>query len=223
MVKDMGETLVEQSVRQDDEIGEPKSADQIQDAKISKELTVKHPLQNKWALWFFKNDKLKSWANNLRQITTFDTVEDFWAVYNHIQLASKLGLGCDYSLFKDGIRPMWEDEKNRLGGRWLVNINKNQRATELDRLWLETLLCLIGEAFGEDSDQVCGAVVNIRPKGDKMSIWTGVADDNTDSVMRIGKTFKERLTLNVKSTIQYEKHLDTANKTGSQTKSKFTL
>lgn len=223
MVKDMGETLVEQSVRQDDEIGEPKSADQIQDAKISKELTVKHPLQNKWALWFFKNDKSKSWANNLRQITSFDTVEDFWAVYNHIQLASKLGLGCDYSLFKDGIRPMWEDEKNRLGGRWLVNINKNQRATELDRLWLETLLCLIGEAFGEDSDQLCGAVVNIRPKGDKMSIWTGVADDNTDSVMRIGKTFKERLTLNVKSTIQYEKHLDTANKTGSQTKSKFTL
>ena len=61
---------------------------------------MKHPLQNKWALWFFKNDKLKSWANNLRQITTFDTVEDFWAVYNHIQLASKLGLGCDYSLFK---------------------------------------------------------------------------------------------------------------------------
>ena len=77
----------------------------IQDVKIQKELMVKHPLQNKWALWFFKNDKLKSWANNLRQITTFDTVEDFWAVYNHIQLASKLGLGCDYSLFKVRVKP----------------------------------------------------------------------------------------------------------------------
>jgi len=223
MVKDMGETLVEQSIRQEEEVSEQKTADQVQDVKIQKELMVKHPLQNKWALWFFKNDKLKSWANNLRQITTFDTVEDFWAVYNHIQLASKLGLGCDYSLFKDGIRPMWEDEKNRLGGRWLVNINKNQRQTELDRLWLETLLCLIGEAFADDSDQVCGAVVNIRHKGDKLAVWTGIADDNTDAVMKIGKTFKERLTLNVKSTISYEKHLDTANKTGSQTKSKFTL
>jgi len=223
MVKDMGETLVEQAVRQEKETGEPKSADQIQDTKITKEIAVKHPLQNKWALWFFKNDKTKSWANNLRQITTFDTVEDFWGVYNHIQLASKLGLGCDYSLFKDGIRPMWEDERNRLGGRWLVNINKNQRQVELDRLWLETLLCLIGEAFGEDSDQVCGAVVNIRHKGDKMAVWTGVADDNADAVLRIGKMFKERLTLNVKSTIAFEKHLDTANKTGSQTKSKFTL
>lgn len=29
------------------------------------------------------------------------------------------------------------------------------------------LLCLIGEAF-ENSDEVCGAVVNIRGKGDKI-------------------------------------------------------
>jgi len=217
----MGETVVEQPVRQEEEVTE--QGDQVQDVKMSKELMVKHPLQNKWSLWFFKNDKLKSWANNLREITTFDTVEDFWSVYNHIQLASKLGLGCDYSLFKDGIRPMWEDERNRLGGRWLVNINKSQRQTELDRLWLETLLCLIGEAFGEDSDQVCGAVVNIRHKGDKLAVWTAVADDNAESVMKIGRMFKERLTLNNKTQIVYEKHLDTANKTGSQTKAKYSL
>lgn len=35
---------------------------------------IKHPLQNKWALWFFKNDKLKSWKDNLRLVTSFDTV-----------------------------------------------------------------------------------------------------------------------------------------------------
>ncbi len=40
---------------------------------------VKHPLQNKWSMWFFKNDKSKSWADNLRVITSVDTVEDFWA------------------------------------------------------------------------------------------------------------------------------------------------
>ena len=67
---------------------------------LTKELMVKHPLQNRWSLWFFKNDKAKNWAANLRQITTFDSVEDFWSIYNHIQLASKLSVGCDYSLFK---------------------------------------------------------------------------------------------------------------------------
>ncbi|XP_015754120.1 PREDICTED: eukaryotic translation initiation factor 4E-1A-like [Acropora digitifera] len=61
---------------------------------------VKHPLQNKWALWFYKTDKAKSWKANLRLVTSFDTVEDFWAVYNHIKAASRLQSGCDYSLFK---------------------------------------------------------------------------------------------------------------------------
>ena len=43
------------------------------------DLLIKHPLQNRWALWFFKNDKSKDWAANLKLVTTFDTVEDFWA------------------------------------------------------------------------------------------------------------------------------------------------
>lgn len=33
----------------------------------------------RWALWYFKNDKSKSWTENLRLISKFDTVEDFWA------------------------------------------------------------------------------------------------------------------------------------------------
>ncbi|MFT7798440.1 eukaryotic translation initiation factor 4E-1B-like isoform X1 [Arapaima gigas] len=40
---------------------------------------LKHPLQNRWALWFYKNDKSKVWQDNLKIITKFDTVEDFWA------------------------------------------------------------------------------------------------------------------------------------------------
>lgn len=33
----------------------------------------------RWALWYFKNDKSKSWTDNLRLISKFATVEDFWA------------------------------------------------------------------------------------------------------------------------------------------------
>lgn len=40
---------------------------------------------NRWSLWFFKNDKSKTWQANLRLISKFDTVEDFWA-YGAINL-----------------------------------------------------------------------------------------------------------------------------------------
>lgn len=117
-------------------------------------------------------------VNQKRQIS-------FRSLYNHIKTASELRQGCDYSMFKQGIRPMWEDDQNKCGGRWLINLDKKQRTTDLDNFWLEILLCMIGEAFNEYSDDVCGAVVNVRPKGDKLGVWTSNADC-ADSVMEIG-------------------------------------
>ncbi|XP_013365096.1 PREDICTED: eukaryotic translation initiation factor 4E type 1B isoform X2 [Chinchilla lanigera] len=143
-----------------------------------------HPLQNRWALWFFKNDRSRAWHDNLQLVTKFDTVEDFWAIYSHIKLASKLSPGCDYALFK--------------------------------------LLCLIGESFEEHSREVCGAVLNIRAKGDKIAVWTREAEDQA-SVMHIGRVYKEYLGLSVKTIIGYQAHIDTATKSNSLAKNKFVV
>jgi len=181
---------------------------------------LKHPLQNRWSMWYFKNDKQKDWKSNLRFLASCDTVEDFWALFNHLKSASGLQAGCDYSFFKEGIEPMWEDPNNVKGGRWLINLNRQQRSFELDRFWQETLLCLIGESFDPFSDEICGAVVNIRPKGDKLAIWTGDAEKQ-EKVMKIGKNM--RMSLGVPRTIpiEFQAHRDTITKSGSTTKKKY--
>lgn len=46
-------------------------------------------------------------------------------------------------------------------------------------------MLLIGEAFDQDSDEVCGAVVNVRAKGDKVGVWTKDAQ-NADAIIKIG-------------------------------------
>lgn len=49
------------------------------------------------------------------------------------------------------------------------------------------LLCLIGEAFDDHSEDICGAVVNVRPKGDKIGIWTADASrSKSDGILSIG-------------------------------------
>lgn len=106
-------------------------------SEITPECLVKHPLQNQWTLWYLENDRSKSWEDMQNEITSFDTVEDFWSLYNHIRVASELKQGNDYSLFKKNIRPMWEDAANKRGGRWVLNLNKGQRRTDLDALWLD--------------------------------------------------------------------------------------
>ncbi|XP_002126987.2 eukaryotic translation initiation factor 4E-1A [Ciona intestinalis] len=183
---------------------------------------IKHPLQNKWALWFFKNDRQKKWEDNLRLVTKFDTVEDFWALYNHIQLSSKLQSGCDYNLFKDGIQPMWEDKANKKGGKWMLQMSKQQRVNELDKVWLEILLCLIGEGFGEDSDYVNGGVVQVRHKGDKVAIWTSDYK-HREGIMNIGQICKTRLGLPKKAVLGFQAHEDTMSKSGSTVKTLWSV
>uniref|UniRef100_A0A8C6W660 Eukaryotic translation initiation factor 4E type 1B n=1 Tax=Nannospalax galili TaxID=1026970 RepID=A0A8C6W660_NANGA len=104
---------------------------------------------------------------------------------------------------------MWEDNRNKRGGRWLVSLAKQQRHIELDRLWLET----------EYNREVCGAVVNIRTKGDKIAVWTSEAE-NQAGVLHIGHVYKERLGLSSKTIIGYQAHADTAAKSNSLAKNK---
>uniref|UniRef100_A0A671MLM2 Eukaryotic translation initiation factor 4E-1A-like n=1 Tax=Sinocyclocheilus anshuiensis TaxID=1608454 RepID=A0A671MLM2_9TELE len=181
---------------------------------VSLEDYIKHPLQNRWALWFFKNDKSKTWQANLRLISKFDTVEDFWALYNHIQLSSNLISGCDYSLFKVSHDIALQHDKQ--AGRPLAD----HPVQTLQNLYC--LLCLVGEAFDDHSDDVCGAVVNIRTKGDKIAIWT-TDYENKDAVIHIGRVYKERLGVPPKVIIGYQSHGDTATKSGSTTKNKFVV
>ncbi|CAN7993694.1 unnamed protein product [Ixodes hexagonus] len=197
------------------------SGEQSRDADaLSCDILMKHPLQHRWSLWFYKNDKNRSWEENLLEITSFDTVEDFWALYNHIEVASKLPLGCDYSLFKHGIKPMWEDSRNKSGGRWLFNLNKNQRTADLDNYWLEILLCLIGEGFDEFSDDVCGAVVQIRAKLDKIAVWTADVR-HAEANIKIGKVLKERINLHPRVIVPFQAHADTQSKQGSTARARY--
>uniref|UniRef100_A0A452S8S1 Eukaryotic translation initiation factor 4E family member 1B n=2 Tax=Ursus americanus TaxID=9643 RepID=A0A452S8S1_URSAM len=174
-----------------------------------------------WALWFFKNDRSRAWQDNLHLVTKFDTVEDFWALIWGPEQGPGRGPGPDFPLNK-GRQPMWEDSRNKRGGRWLVSLAKQQRHSELDRLWLETLLCLIGESFEEHSREVCGAVINIRTKGDKIALWTREAENQAD-VLHIGQVYKERLGLSTKIVIGYQAHADTATKSNSLAKNKFVV
>ncbi|KPU74090.1 uncharacterized protein Dana_GF22031, isoform C [Drosophila ananassae] len=179
-----------------------------------------HPLNSRWTLWYLENDRSKTWEDMLHEVTSFDTVENFWSLVNHIKPPSEIKMGSDYCLFKKGIRPMWEDEANVHGGRWVISLNKNTKS-DLDNFWLDTMLCLIGESC-EHSDELCGAVVNIRGKSNKISIWTADGG-NEAAALEIGRKLREGLRMESAYVLQYQLHKDTMVKQGSTVKSIYTL
>jgi len=77
-------------------------------------------------------------------------VEDFFTIYKHLKRPSTLPLVSDYHIFKKGIRPVWEDEENKKGGKWIVRLKKGVGGSLLGGLTLR----IIGDQFAEASEEV---------------------------------------------------------------------
>ena len=142
---------------------------------------LKHELQHRWCLWLHQQGEkahqgTQAWNESQRSVHSFKTAEDFWCMYHHAYPPSKME-HVDYSLFKQGITPAWEDAALKNGGRWVMKLEK-VRAQTLDDLWLSVELALIGEAFlPHGGEVVAGAVVSIRNRVSKIALWLSTAKD----------------------------------------------
>ncbi|XP_044495316.1 eukaryotic translation initiation factor 4E-1-like [Mangifera indica] len=162
-----------------------------------------HPLEHSWTFWFDNpsaKSKQATWGSSMRSIYTFSTVEQFWSLYNNIHHPSKLAVGADFYCFKHNIEPKWEDPVCANGGKWTLIFSRGKS----DQCWLYTLLALIGEQF-DHGDEICGVVVNVRGRQEKIGLWTKNAA-NEAAQLSIGKQWKEFLDYN--DTIGFVFHED---------------
>ncbi len=65
-------------------------------------------------------------------------------------LTWKLKLNSSYHLFKLGIKPMWEDEANANGGKWIWIMKSTPGL--LDRCWNRLAMALVSEEFEEGDE-----------------------------------------------------------------------
>ncbi|PPD90964.1 hypothetical protein GOBAR_DD12082 [Gossypium barbadense] len=122
----------------------------------------------------------------------------FEILYDQIFKPSKLPGNADFHLFKAGIEPKWEDPECANGGKWSVTSN---RKANLENMWLESLMALIGEQFDE-ADEICGVVASVRQRQDKLALWTKTAT-NEAAQMGIGRKWKEIIDINDKITYSF--------------------
>jgi hypothetical protein len=85
--------------------------------------------------------------------------------------ADHLAGSIDVMMFRDGVKPFWEDENNTHGGRWTMRIRKQGSHV----LWEEVLMAIVGEQL--DGNEVMGAVLSVRYHDDHISVWNRSADN----------------------------------------------
>lgn len=131
-----------------------------------------HSLPDSWVFWtrppISKAHGYVAYEKTLHPMAKCSTVEEFFAIYKCLKAPSNVPLMTDYHLFKDGIRPIWEDKENKEGGKWVLRLKKGV----VDRYWDDILFACIGGQLCDDSTQVNGIVLSVRNGEDVISIWT---------------------------------------------------
>lgn len=169
-------------------------------------------LNDCWTFWF-DNPRMappgSDWKKTLKEVGSFSTVASFWGIFNNLKPTDSIASNSNYSLFRQGIEPSWEDQSNCDGGKFVLTLPKKEsRSGKIDEWWLFTVLAMIGETMDDTGDQVNGAVVSVRKNQDRLALWIKTTD--RDACTIIGERWKKVLRLDEKMTIRYQTHRDAA-------------
>eukprot|EP00588_Corethron_pennatum_P015505 CAMPEP_0194266504 /NCGR_PEP_ID=MMETSP0169-20130528/1383_1 /TAXON_ID=218684 /ORGANISM="Corethron pennatum, Strain L29A3" /LENGTH=192 /DNA_ID=CAMNT_0039007205 /DNA_START=99 /DNA_END=677 /DNA_ORIENTATION=+ len=155
--------------------------------------TQKHPLQHDWVLWehIAGARNPSEWKQNMKMLGSFNTVEDFWCYFNHIPKPSQIFFDGEnrkkvgpegkvieeYSIFKRGIDPQWEDPKNSTGGEFYCR--RHMEPEQLNLYWQNIVLGVVGETLDGDENHING--VRVVDKGKtypmfRIELWIDTKD-----------------------------------------------
>ena len=142
--------------------------------------TSKTPIEQKFSFWYrISDDALinqqpgktldkKEYENQVKKIAEFDTIEDFWSIFQHLRKPDSCRPGIEFQMFKNPIMPMWEDEYNKNGGKFSIKLRKDYTTI----IWEEMIFALIGGVLPKEvKDELNGIVVSSRKEFNVLQIW----------------------------------------------------
>ena len=144
----------------------------------------KTKLANKFSFWYRISDDLsqttgkqpidkKDYENQVKKIAEFDTIEDFWAIFQHLRKPDSCKPGIEFQMFRDPVKPMWEDENNKAGGRISIKLRKDYTTI----IWEEMIFAIIGDVLPEKvKEEINGIVVTSRKDYNTLQIWIKTFD-----------------------------------------------
>lgn len=145
--------------------------------ELVKEQPKLHPLNRSWTLWYDSPStyNAENWELSLLPIMSVETVEMFFVMLRYMKPLHDLRTSSQYHFFQAGVKPMWEDEANKEGGKIWVNIEIPSTPTspgipnsaeddkkspsptgapksDLDQMWERVLMAIVGEYLEPSAD-----------------------------------------------------------------------
>ena len=150
-------------------------------------------LENKFVFWYHIINNIPSdqdYKTQIKKLAQFDTLENFWAIFQYLKKPDDIKQPIEFQLFKEGIAPMWEDDQNKNGGRIALKLRKEYS----NLVWEELVFAFIGGYFAKEiKDEINGLVINCKKDFNTLQIWTKSFSDEVTS--GIEKNIREILSI----------------------------
>mmetsp|Transcript_37093 Transcript_37093/g.86345 ORF Transcript_37093/g.86345 Transcript_37093/m.86345 type:complete len:232 (-) Transcript_37093:87-782(-) len=146
-------------------------ADEHEEDELGEDVAANLPLRYRWVVWeqlMASGTKSIQYSESTRQIASCETVEDFWKMWVQLPQPSELfshrmvlnvsdGFHIVDALmvFRDGIKPQWEDEANAEGGHFQFQFKASLGGGQIDEYWNNLVLGVIGGTI-EPVDMITG-------------------------------------------------------------------
>jgi translation initiation factor 4E len=168
------------------------------------------PLERKWTFWMHKPCFEGDYENTRKPLRTqpIESVQEFWRYYNNIPAPSSFfskggkrtiigGIKLEgWSFFQFGTKPDWEDGHNKNGAT--IVFKSAYTIEEIDQVWVNALMALIGEQF-EESLSITGIRVIDRGASYRLEVWTDSAD--ADLTAKVKSWFEQNILVDVEAPI----------------------
>jgi len=156
-------------------------------------MSTEKKLENKFVFWYHIISNTASdqdYQAQIKKLAQFDTLENFWAIFQYLKKPDDIKQPIEFQLFKEGIAPMWEDEKNKNGGKIALKLRKEYS----NLVWEELVFAFIGGYFAKEiKDEINGLVINCKKDFNTLQIWTKSFNEEVTS--GIEKNIREILSI----------------------------
>ena len=140
----------------------------------------KTKLENKFSFLYRIDDSMQQhqtqkqvlakekYESQVKKIADFDTIEEFWGIFQHLRKPDSCKPGIEYFMFKEPIKPLWEDEHNKNGGRFSIKLKRGYTTI----IWEEMIFTLIGGILPKEiKEEINGIVVTSKKEFNTLQIW----------------------------------------------------
>jgi len=140
------------------------------------ETTSIHKLSDNWTLWAHLPHNTDWSIQSYIPIATFTTVEDTLGVVE--TLPEVLIENCMLFMMREGVKPTWEDPKNRNGGCFSYKVSNKS----VCKVWKDLTYVVVGGSISKQSGFVnCVTGITISPKKNFCIIKIWMADCNNQN------------------------------------------